>query len=89
MPSLNLDLDFFEHPKVKRLRSLIGSEAEIFLIRLWAYAGIYHARDGFFKDYSSKEIETVVNWSGKSEAMLKAFVNVGFLKKSKNAINLF
>ena len=83
MPSLNLDLNFFDHPKIKRLRGLIGSTGEVYLIRLWAYAGRYHADDGILRKYSPGEIESFVGWTGKPGAMLQAMLKVGFLKKGR------
>lgn len=80
MPSLNLDLNFFDHPKVKRLRAAIGPEAEIYLLRLWAYAGRFHAATGNLKGYTSAEIEALAEWKGESGKMLQAMLRVGFLE---------
>lgn len=79
MPSLNVDLDFFDHPKVKRLRALAGPQAEVFIMRLWAYAGKYHAADGILKDHGAAEIEALVNWTGNPGVMLEALLKVGFI----------
>jgi hypothetical protein len=80
MPSLNIDLNFFDHPKVKRLRALVGPEAEIYIIRLWAYAGKFHSEDGILKGYSGPEIEGLAEWKGKPGVMLQAMLKVGFIE---------
>lgn len=82
MPSLNLDLNFFDHPKVKRLRASIGPEAEIYLIRIWAYAGRYHPDDGILRDFTALEIERLAEWRGEKRAMLQAMLKVGFIEKA-------
>lgn len=88
MPSLNLDLNFFDHPKVKRLRALAGPEAEVYLLRLWSYAGRYHAVDGILKNFSGPEIETIIDWRGEKLAMLQAMLKVGFLEKARNGYKI-
>ena len=79
MPSINVDLDFFDHPKVKRLRAMVGPEAEVFIMRLWAYAGKYHAEDGTLKDHGADEIEGLMGWLGAKGVLLQALLKVGFV----------
>lgn len=81
MPYLNVDLDFFEHPKTKRLVGLLGRGAEVIPIKLWAYCGKFHADTGRLAGYSEQEIEAMVDWWGKSGAMLQALLRVGFMAK--------
>ena len=83
MPYLNLDLDFFEHPKTKRLIGLLGKGSEVIPIRVWAYAGKYHAGDGKLTGYSAQEIESIAGWWGVLGKMMEALVCVGFLHKIK------
>lgn len=82
MASLNIDLNFFEHPKVKRLRGMVGPEAEVYLLRLWAYVGLYFPDDGLLKEHGALEVEGLVNWRGKPQALLQALIKTGFLKKT-------
>jgi hypothetical protein len=79
MPSINLDLDFPNHPKVKRLVGLLGRGADILPIRLWLYVGKYHAEHGQLIGYSPQEIETQVEWWGKAGACMDALIKVGLL----------
>jgi hypothetical protein len=80
MPSLNLDLDFFDHPKTRRLVGLLGRGSEVLLLRLWCYCGKYHFRDGRLTGYSPQEIESICGWWGQSERAIQNLVRVGFLE---------
>lgn len=81
MPYLNLDLDFFDHRKTKRLVGLLGRGAEVIPIKLWSYCGKFHADTGRLTDYSEQEIETLAGWWGKSGDMLPALLRVEFMAK--------
>ncbi len=81
MPYLNLDLDYFDHPKTKRLIGLLGRGAEVLPLRLWAYCGKHHCADGRLAGYSGQEIESLVNWWGKSGEMIDAMKRVSFISK--------
>ena len=81
MAFLNLDLDYFDHPKTKRLIGLLGRGAAEFPIRLWCYCGKYHAKDGVLKGYSVGEIESIAGWTGEHGEMVLAFEKVGFMRK--------
>lgn len=72
MPSLNLDLDYFDHPKIRRLIRLLGRGAAELPLRLWAYCGKYHSDDGVLAGYSAQEIEDVVRWWGKAGDFVSA-----------------
>lgn len=79
VPSINLDLDYFDHPKVNRLIGLLGKGAAVLPIRLWCYCGKYHAADGSLTSYSTLEIETVIGWWGKPGEAAAALLKVGFI----------
>lgn len=79
MPSLNVDLDYFEHPKTKRLIGLLGRGAEVLPIRLWCYCGKYHSETGRLTDHAAQEIEAVIGWWGEREVCVKALERVRFL----------
>jgi hypothetical protein len=81
MPSLNLDLNFFDHPKTKRLVGLLGRGAEVLPMRLWAYCGKYHSADGSLTDYSPQEIEALAGWWGPAGKAVEVMVKIGFLDK--------
>jgi 5-methylcytosine-specific restriction endonuclease McrA len=84
MPYLNLDLDFFEHPKTKRLVGLLGKGAEVLPIKLWCYCGKYHSESGKLTGYSTQEIESIVGWWGEEGQMIEAMLKIGLLHKNGN-----
>lgn len=85
---LNLDLDYFTHPKTVRLVGLLGKGAEVLPIRLWCYCGKYHVESGRLTSYSIQEIEATVGWWGKSGEMVKAMLHVGFLDEADGEFQL-
>lgn len=84
MAYLNLDLDYFTHPKTVRLIGLLGKDSAVLPIRLWCYVGKYHSTNGRLAGYSPQEIESVVNWWGKQGELVEAMLKVGFLSKTGN-----
>jgi len=84
MPYLNLDLDYFTHPKVVRLVGLLGPEAALAPIRLWCYVGKYHCATGMLQAMLVSEIEEVAQWKGKSDTLVTVLVKLKFLEKMKH-----
>jgi len=84
-PYLNVRCDYFDHPKTKRLIGLLGRGAEVLPIRLWAYCGMYHSKDGRLTGYAEQEIESLVNWWGKPGEMLAALEKVGYVQRENGA----
>lgn len=82
MPYLNVDLNYFEHTKTRRLVGILGENADVLPLRLWAYCGKIHAKDGAMKSYSDLEIEGVIRWSGAPGEAIAALIAVGFIKQS-------
>lgn len=81
MPYLNLDLDYFSHPKTRRLAGLIGRNSEVLPLRLWCYCGKHHCVDGRLSGYGPQEVESIVGWWGKSGAMVESMLKVGLLRE--------
>lgn len=83
MSYVNLDPNFFEHPKTRRLVGLLGPMSEVLPIRLWAYCAKMHPRDGRMTDYTEAEIKGVL---GVPEAngisTVTAMIRVGFLERT-------
>ena len=82
MPYLNLDLDYFSHPKVMRLMGWLGFDAVVYPIKLWCYAGRYHQEKGIFDNYSPTEVETVLGWHGENGKLVDALVKFNFIEKT-------
>lgn len=77
MANLNVDLNFFDHPKTKRLVGLLGRGSEVLPIKLWAYAGKVRAEDGRLVGHAAQEIESIAGWWGKPGEMLEAMLREG------------
>ena len=80
MPYLNLDLDYFTHPKTMRLTGLLGPQAVCMPIRLWCYVGKYHCATGMLEAYSKQEIESAIGWTGNSGELVDAMVKISLLE---------
>jgi hypothetical protein len=79
MTEINLDIDFFNHPKTIRLVGKLGRNSEVLPIKLWCWCAKNHAENGRLTGYSTHEIESAVNWWGTRGSMVKAMVDVGFM----------
>lgn len=84
MANLNLDLDYFDHPKTIRLIGLLGKGSDSIPIRLWCFLGKYHARDGMLLGYSPEAIEQTLRWRGEPGKAIEALIAVGFLHQVEN-----
>lgn len=80
MPSLNVELNYFGHPKTKALRRLLGKCAEILPLKVWVYTALYFPKDGRLTGISPAELEAECQWWGKTGAMVRAMVEVNFLE---------
>lgn len=84
MPDINLDCDYFDHPKTRRLIGLLGRGAAELPLRLWTYCGKFHPESGRLAGHSAQEIESIVQWWGKSGDMVNAMLRVGFIEEEKD-----
>lgn len=82
MPYLNLDLDYFDHPKTLQLVALLGDGSDSLPLRLWAYAGKYAPRDGVIGKRSPAEVEALIRWRGEMGLAARALQRVGFLSRA-------
>lgn len=79
MAYLNLDFDYFDHPKTVRLVAILGIGADTLPLRLWGYCGKYHAKDGVMEGYTATEIEALIKWTGPAGAAVDAMLKIGFM----------
>lgn len=84
MPYLNLDLDYFTHPKVVRLVALTGPESVALPIRLWCYVGKYHCATGLLEGYENSELEALLKWTGEPGGMVDVLLKIRLLEKTKS-----
>lgn len=80
MPSLNLNLNYFDHMKTIRLVARLGPGAAELPIRLWAWVGNHQPESGRLS-LLENELESICHWWGEKGAMVTAFIETGFLKK--------
>lgn len=81
MPSINLDLNYFDHPKTKRLVGLLGRGADVLPVRLWCTCGKHYSDSGELTGLTAQEIESQVAWWGRPGQMVAAMLKVGFLEE--------
>lgn len=84
MPLINVNSSYFNHPKTRRLKVYLSQEADVFPIRLWAFAAEYFPKDGVLRGYSGLEIEGVLGFNGISGNLIKALETVGFVERVEN-----
>lgn len=87
MSDLNLDPNYFNHRKTKRLIGLLGRSSEVLPIRLWAYyAQAYPKGDGRLTGHAAQEIESLAGWWGASGAMVAAMMTdkAGFIDQDED-----
>lgn len=75
-----IDVDYFDHPKTKHLISIVGTEADVFPIRLWKWASAYCKTGELGPD--PVYIEPIVSWVGKGRNRTKlvlALIRAGFV----------
>lgn len=84
MQYLNIDVDFFNHPKTVRFCcELGGHRAEVLPVRLWAHVAKYHSEDAFLKDYSPAALAKILGWKEDAEKLVQALLNCGFIEQKK------
>lgn len=87
MPYLNLDPNYFDHPKTRRLAVILGPMSEVLPLRLWAYCAKIHPRDGVMKGYSADEVNAILGWRKPPEAAINALVKVGYLRRTETGFS--
>lgn len=87
MPYLNIDLDFFNHPKTLMLEAELGGRrsASVLPIMLWVHVGKYHSDDGYLKGYSPAAIAKAIGIDYRdSEKVVSALIKCGFMEQKKD-----
>lgn len=74
MPSLNLDLNYFDHPKTRRLVSLLGRGAAELPLRIWTHCGKLHPETGQLLKYPDDYIEEIAGWWGEPGKMIETLL---------------
>jgi hypothetical protein len=83
MADLNLDINYFEHIKTRRLVEALGKGSDVLPLRLFCYAAKHYARDGKLAGHDAEEIERAIDWWGESGECAAALVKTHFLDLQK------
>lgn len=86
MSYLNLDENYFEHIKIKRLVMRLGFGAELIPLQLWCHAAHYFPDTGTFKNYTAEEIKGFCKWNGDASCMLVALLELEILLKTSEGV---
>lgn len=88
MPSLNLDVNYFEHVKTQRLVAALGIGSEVFPIRLWCFVGKHYPETGDLPGLETGELENLLGWRGEAGRCVEALIKVGFLERIKRGFRV-
>lgn len=77
---IELDTDYFDHPRVIMLRRLIGEGADVYPLRMWTWAA-RHAREGVL---APDLVEAACRWAGDMGVLLNALEQVGLLTRQED-----
>ena len=81
-----VDSDYFDHPKTLRLKSMLGQEADVYPIRLFAWAAKY-APAGTIVE-SSPQIEEACKWRNEDGKLYHALVECGFIEETEEGLKI-
>lgn len=88
MPELNLDINYHEHVKTRRLMARLGPQADVLPVRLWCYTAKHYAKDGRLVGHTDIEIESAINWWGEKGVCVAAMLDIGFIETEKNTFRV-
>ena len=88
MPCLNLDVDYFKHPRTLRLRAKLGPGAELLPLELWCHCARYQPETGRLEGYTLSEVESACGWSGERGKAARALLDTGFLAQDGDAFTV-
>lgn len=75
---MRLDLDFIEHPKIRKLIKRAGYEGFYSLIKLFSITGKLY-KNGILKDCTIEDIEDLSNWNGEYGKFVESLLDVKLL----------
>lgn len=90
MPAINVDLDYFEHFKTKRLVVKFGEGAELIPIKLWVFAAKFYPEKGIFKGIDDQELLSLagIKYNKDASSILQGLVDLGFLDRTKGGYQI-
>jgi len=88
VPSLNLDVNYFDHVKTQRLVAALGIGSEVIPIRLWCFVGKHYPETGDLPGLETGELENLLGWRGEAGRCVEALIKVGFLDRIKRGFRV-
>ncbi|GAB4366796.1 MAG: hypothetical protein Kow00128_10570 [Deltaproteobacteria bacterium] len=82
---IRLRVGFHRHPKIRKLRKMLGADGVLSLITLWTFAA-EHRQKGTLEGMDTEDIALAGEWEGKPEKFVRALVAVGLLDESPEGI---
>jgi hypothetical protein len=83
MADLNLDINYFDHLKTKRLIGSLGKGSEVLPLKLWCYTAKHYPIDGKLAGHSAEDVEAAIGWWGKSGDCVRAMVVSKFIDEKR------
>lgn len=83
---IRISVEFWDHPKTKKLEKQLGIEAIKSLQILWCWTA-KNRPDGVLKNLDDEDIELVSKWSGEPGLFVKTLVKLRFLDNEINGVN--
>ena len=78
---IRLSLEFFDHPKTKKLRKRLGTEAVFCLLKIWTWtAG--NRPGGVLTGLDAEAVELVADWGGEEGALVAALCELRLLEEN-------
>jgi hypothetical protein len=86
---IRLDINFFEHPKTKRLIRVLGHKGFYALVRLWTSSAKLYPK-GVFKDLDEVDIAELAGWDEDPTVFCKGLSDpkINFLEKVEGVYSL-
>lgn len=85
MSYLNLDENYFSHPKIIKLVGLLGIGAESLPLKLWCYCAKFSKEKGVLENVTAEEIKHICQWPGAATDMLVALLAVCCIERIKES----
>ena len=82
---LVMDLNFFTHPKTKKLQRRLGSEGVTSLIKLWSFVASQQP-SGDLTGFAVQEIESASGWHGRPTSFVSTLIDLALLDISSKGI---
>ena len=76
---IRLKLDFFEHPKARKLRRRLGAEGVLCLLRLWLWAAA-NRPEGILRGLDADDLELAAQWEGRPGELVAALCEFRLLE---------